>query len=100
MKLSKYLVAGGNPTLLVFGKNINQKIIQKYLVKEVDQIGSIDLMQEIPVLTMMGNELCINATLCMAYFLKGAGVLKASCVNSKIRYLNDILVATVIVDIP
>lgn len=67
MKKQKFLIAGGNSTLLVWGCPVWKKsqVIKKYL-GEVEQVGFIENANGISSLEMMGGELCINATLALA----------------------------------
>lgn len=87
-KIQSFLIAGGNPTLLIRESNASEKkkIIKKYL-GEYDQIGFIE-EGDIPVLSMMGSELCINATIAFASTLSRKGYLKTSGVEDKIFYEN------------
>jgi len=89
MKLNKFLVANGNPTLLVEGCSLpkRQEVITKYLGKGIDQIGFIKFGDS-PKLEMMGNELCINATLAFASILKSKGKLNTSGIPKTIAYFN------------
>lgn len=89
MKLKKYLIAGGNSTLLVWGcpsceKN---KITKKYL-GEVEQIGFVETKNNLPFLNMMGGELCINGTIALAYKCGSKGKLFTSGIINPVFYLN------------
>lgn len=91
MKLNKFLIAGGNSTLLVKGykSSEKEKIIKRYL-GEVEQIGFISYPKGIPKLLMMGNELSINATLALAAMLSNkSGKLLTSGYKGLISYTNQ-----------
>ncbi len=85
IKMSKFLIADGNPTLLVWGSLADQKneLISKYL-SSVDQIGFISNN----ALEMMGSELCINAALAFASTLSKNGSLIINPLNSPIQFSN------------
>lgn len=89
MKIKQLLIAGGNSTLLVWDcKPLEkQKIIEKYLGK-VEQIGFVKTKKKLPVLEMMGGELCINATIALASQLDKKGFLYTSGVKEKVAYEN------------
>lgn len=91
MKLNKFLIAGGNSTLLVKGYKSSEKgeIIKKYL-GEVEQIGFISYPKGTPKLLMMGNELSINATLALAKMLSNkSGKLLTSGYKGFVPYKNQ-----------
>lgn len=91
MKLNKFLVAGGNSTLLVKGYKFSEKkaIIKKYL-GQVEQIGFISYPKGIPKLSMMGNELSINGILALAAMLsKISGKLLTSGYKGLVPYKNQ-----------
>ena len=79
-------IAGGNSTALISKcpKNLRNKTI-KQLLKKVEQVGFISENK----LTMMGNELCINATLAFASQLKNKGILYTGGVKKPIKYKNE-----------
>lgn len=84
------MIAGGNSTLLVWDcpQKMKNKIIKKYLGK-FEQVGFVEQSKtELPKLVMMGNELCINATLSLASQLGYRGSLIASGVTKPIKYEN------------
>ncbi|MEX2028850.1 MAG: hypothetical protein WD988_05120 [Candidatus Curtissbacteria bacterium] len=90
MKLKKYLIAGGNPTLLVWNCPEKKKVdvCNRYLGK-VEQVGFISKSQDNkPVLEMMGNELCINATIALASLLGKSDALRTSSLDKPIGFLN------------
>ncbi len=89
MKIKKYLIAGGNPTLLVWYCPPSQKaeITDKFF-GEVEQVGFVSNSNGIPKLTMMGNELCVNATLAFASQLNEKGILQTSGIKSKVSSKN------------
>lgn len=89
-KLNKYLVAGGNSTLLVrsYKSCEKEKIIKKYLGL-VEQIGFVSYPRGIPKLIMMGNEFSGNSTLALASMLPNkSGLLLSSGYKGYIRYQN------------
>ena len=90
MKIQKFTIAGGNPTLLVWGCPQLQKnqYIKKYL-GEVEQIGFVENSNGITILKMMGDELCINATLALASQLGSQNILLTSGINKLINIQND-----------
>lgn len=91
MKLNKFLIAGGNSTLLVKGykSSEKEKIIKKYL-GEVEQIGFVSYPRGIPKLLMMGNELSVNGTIALASTLKNkSGKLLTSGYRGLISYENQ-----------
>lgn len=89
MTLKKFLIAGGNSTLLVWGCLPSEKnqIVKKYL-GEVEQIGFIKVKDSISKLVMMGNELCINGTIALASTLGKKGFLQTSGYEGLVRYQN------------
>lgn len=90
MKLSKFLIAGGNFTLLVWNcpQNLKNKIIKKYL-GQFEQVGFVEQSKtELPKLIMMGNELCINSTLSLASQLSNYGSLITNGITKPIKYEN------------
>lgn len=89
MKIQKFLIAGGNSTLLIWGCPTwkRKQIIERYLGK-VEHLGFVSAQNGFPDLTMMGNELCINATLALASQLSKKGELLTSRVNEPVRYQN------------
>lgn len=91
MKLNKYLIANGNSTLLVKGYRSNGKkaLVKKYL-GSVEQIGFVSYPSGIPKLSMMGNELSINATLAFASTLPNkSGTLLTSGYEGCVKYKNQ-----------
>lgn len=90
MKKYKFLIAGGNSTLLVVCCPENQKeqIVRKGL-KMAEQVGFVQFGNgQIPSLEMMGSELCINATLALAKLCGGSGELITSGANGIVRFSN------------
>lgn len=90
MKLYRYKIAGGNSTSLVedYDPNKQQAISMKEL-ESVEQVGFIDTNSQIPRLTMMGNELCVNATLAFAKKIGDRrGIIKTSGVDSAVIFSN------------
>lgn len=89
MKIKKFLIAGGNSTELVYNCPIaeREKTAKKRL-QNVEQIGFISTKATLPMLTMMGEELCINATLAFASTLEKTGKLATSGLQSPVSYTN------------
>jgi len=89
IKLQKFLIAGGNSTLLVWNcpKTYRAKIIDRYL-GGVEQVGFIEQKGEYLGLVMMGNELCIDATIALASTLGNSGRLFTSGVKNPVEYKN------------
>ncbi|MEK9178709.1 MAG: hypothetical protein AAB801_02930 [Patescibacteria group bacterium] len=91
MKLKKYLIANGNSTLLIWGCPVTRRkeLVAKYLAR-YEQVGFVTISElRIPTLSMMGNELCINATLALASSLGQTGQLYTSGLDTPIRYTNS-----------
>lgn len=89
MKFKKLLIAGGNSTLLVWECSLREKstIINKYLGK-VEQIGFVEIKNKLPLLNMMGGELCINGTIALASLCGEKGKLFTSGLQNSIFYKN------------
>ncbi len=90
MKLKKFLIAGGNSTLLVWGCSPREKnkIIKRYL-GDVEQIGFVEVKNGLPFLNMMGSELCVNGTIALASALGKKGKLFTSGIENPVSYRND-----------
>ncbi len=87
----RYTVAGGNLTALVNQQpdQKNSKLTQELLL-EVEQVGYVSCREEIPKLTMMGNELSVNGTIAFASSLGDEGELLTSGLeNSRVLYSNQ-----------
>ncbi len=83
--MKKFLIAGGNSTLLVWNcPSVQRERIVKQYLGEVEQIGFIDKNK----LVMMGGELCINAIVALASQLSTKGILYASGLDTPINYVN------------
>lgn len=89
MKKQKYIIAGGNSTLLVWSCPLRCKkqVINKYL-GEVEQIGFVTTKKNFPFLQMMGNELSINSTFAFASQLEPQGFLYTSGITKIVNYQN------------
>lgn len=89
MNVKKFLIAGGNSTALVYDCPVmdRNKTLKK-LLKEVEQVGFVSTNATLPKLTMMGGELCINATLAFASTLDKNGELATSGLKNPIPYTN------------
>lgn len=85
IKIKKFIIAGGNSTLLVWGcpQYLKSLVIKKYL-GNVEQIGFIRENE----LEMMGGELCINGIIAFASQFGRKGRLRASGVGGNIHFLN------------
>jgi len=92
-----YLIAGGNRTSLVWNCPKNKRLeISNKLLSSVEQVGFVDLTTDTaPYLAMMGNELCINAILALAYALSGTGCLYTSGTNNSVQFTNSNKLATI-----
>ncbi len=90
MIVKKFFIAGGNSTALVYNyPAVDKDKISSKLLKEVEQVGFISTKETYPKLTMMGEELCINATLALASTLNKNGKLVTSGLINPIHYLNN-----------
>ncbi|OGM32304.1 hypothetical protein A2803_04060 [Candidatus Woesebacteria bacterium RIFCSPHIGHO2_01_FULL_44_21] len=90
MKYEKYIIAGGNSTLLVrnCSADLRGLVCKKYL-GEVEQVGFVDEFKGLPRLIMMGNELCVNGTIAFVRSLKNkSGFLYTSGVERPVEYVN------------
>lgn len=89
MKNQKFLIASGNSTLLVWDYPSweRKQIIERYL-GEVEHLGFVSVKNGLPKLTMMGNELCVNATLAFASQCSNKGKLITSGINEPVAYQN------------
>lgn len=90
MRLKRYLIAGGNSTLIVWDCLPGQRenIIKKYL-GEVEQIGFVTMDTDSnPRFTMMGNEFSGNGTLAFASTLGKSGNCWTSGIHEPVEYLN------------
>jgi len=89
MNVKKFLIAGGNSTALVYDCPVaDRDKTSKKLLKEVEQVGFVSTKATPPKLTMMGGELCINATLAFASTLDKNGKLATSGLKNPIPYSN------------
>lgn len=67
MRLKKFIIAGGNKTTFVWDAPLHLHTdITTFHLQDSEQVGFVS-ESDTPTLTMMGNELCINATLALAY---------------------------------
>lgn len=89
MKMRKFTIAGGNPTLLIWGCPTDKRIkIANQYLDEVEQVGFVDIRNAMPQLTMMGGELCVNATLALASQLGPSGRIRTSGLSNVVEYAN------------
>ena len=90
MIVKKFLIAGGNSTALIYGCPVaDRDKTSKKLLKDVEQVGFVSTKATLPKLTMMGGELCINATLAFASTLDKNGELTTSGLKNPIPYSNN-----------
>jgi hypothetical protein len=96
LKVRKFLIAGGNSTALVYNcPNANRNKASKRFLKDVEQVGFISTRNKLPKMTMMGGELCINATLAFASGLNKNGQLITSGLKNPVHYSNKNGVTTI-----
>ncbi len=89
MNIRKFLIAGGNSTMLVWDCPVDQrKEVSLKLLESVEQVGFVET-GDLPRLVMMGNELCINATIAFAYTLGNSGELQTSGLDMSVTYENE-----------
>jgi hypothetical protein len=92
MNTEKFLIAGGNPTLLVWDCPPDKQIDvakQRLVSKDVEQVGFVTFENGIMYLMMMGNELCINAALALASVGGASGKFFTRRIDYLISYAND-----------
>lgn len=90
MKIERYVIAGGNSTLLVEGSPLVKRdaISQKGL-QVAEQVGFVSRDQELPYLCMMGEELSVNGTIAFAKTLVASGgSLRTSGFNGIVGFTN------------
>lgn len=89
MKLKTFLIAGGNPTLLVWGCPPSKKtaVARAYLGK-VEHVGFVSQKNGCEKLEMMGGELCINATLALASQAGANNEIYTNGLNNPIKISN------------
>ncbi|MFC2165138.1 hypothetical protein ACFLT2_09105 [Acidobacteriota bacterium] len=89
MIVKKFFIAGGNSTALVYDCPVESRVkTAKKLLKEVEQVGFVSREAPLPKLTMMGGELCLNATLAFASTLGKNGTLTTSGLHNPVLYSN------------
>lgn len=90
MNIKKFLIADGNPTALIWKAPPNKKrAVVKRCLREVEQVGFVGKYKGINRLSMMGNELCINATMALASSLGEEGTLLTSGLPEVVTYSNE-----------
>lgn len=102
MKIRKYLIAGGNSTLIVwdYQKDEMSSIIQQRL-GEVEQIGfATKNVVHMPTFKMMGNEFSGNGTLAFASTLGKKGVFQTSGLLAPVKFENNKSLTTITIDMP
>ena len=91
MQTEKFLIAGGNPTLLVWGCPIDKQVSiskQELELGDAEQVGFITNEHDVMYLTMMGNELCINASLALASVSGERGKFFTRGIDYLVSYTN------------
>ncbi len=91
MKTEKFLIAGGNPTLLVRDCPLDEQVaISRRLLAagDAEQVAFITDQHGITYLMMMGDELCINATLALAAISGKSGQFFTRGIDSLVSYTN------------
>ena len=90
MEVRKFLIAGGNTTALVWGCDLGGEVtIAKDLLSTVEQVGFVSNKMGVDSLSMMGGELCVNATIALASLGGSEGSLAVECIeDAPIRYEN------------
>lgn len=89
MTIHKFLIAGGNATALVQGCPASRRTsLAANLLREVEQVGFMDVHARPPFMEMMGGELCINATLAFASHVGPAGRILVSGSEHPISFEN------------
>jgi hypothetical protein len=86
------LVAGGNPTLLVWDCPPDEQVgfaKQRLASGQVEQVGFITSENDVMYLMMMGNELCINAALALASVGGESGKFFTRGIDYLVSYSND-----------
>lgn len=89
MSAERFVIAGGNTTLLIKDNRKLEKIkIAQDAINndQAEQVGFTAIINGVPTLSMAGNELCVNATLAYASQLGGMGSLKASGIEGDVQY--------------
>jgi hypothetical protein len=100
MKTKIFTVANGNLTALVSESKKSEHLrISKELMETVEQVGFIS-EENVPTLSMMGNELCINATIAFASTLQKEGQLMTSGVVNPVLYSNNNTNTTIRIVLP
>jgi diaminopimelate epimerase len=88
MNVRTFLAAGGNPTALIWDAPTTQRTkLAKQHLSQAEQVGFVET-QNIPTLTMMGGELCINGLLSLASTLGKKGTIATSAMTEPIPYEN------------
>lgn len=77
MKVRYFQIAGGNETALVWGAESKKMKVSIRLLSKVEQVGFIKDKPKYS-LGMMGDELCINATLAAGFAFGGEGRISIS----------------------
>ena len=92
MNTEKFLVAGGNPTLLIWDCPADQQVAiakQRLATGDVEQVGFVSSENGAMYLTMMGNELCINAALALASVGGSSGKFFTRGIDYLVSYANE-----------
>jgi hypothetical protein len=90
MTQKKFLIAGGNSTLIGWDISGNERelFITRGL-EVVEQVGFGSTKESLPYFQMMGNELSINGTLAFASTLGFQGDFYTSGISGKVSYMNS-----------
>ena len=90
MEIKSFLIAGGNPTDLIWNCPPDDRLrVAKSYLSKVEQVGFVSEDNGVNSLTMMGNELCVDAILALAHDGSSTGKLTASSVDGSISYSNS-----------
>ena len=93
-----FTIAGGNKTALVWDCDPQDRLlVTKKLLSHVEQVGFVE-QRERPHLTMMGNELCINALLALAAHEGNEGTLSIN--DLSLSYINTDTQTRIIINLP
>jgi|GEM_PF-2932651 len=92
MEIKSFLIAGGNPTDLIWNCPAGERLgVAKRYLGKVEQVGFVSVDNGLKKLTMMGNELCVDAILALAHDGSSAGEIFASSVDGPVSYINNVV---------
>ncbi len=92
MYIESFLVAGGNQTALVWGcaSDMRNAVATALLADKLhEQVGFIDEVGTQMSLRMMGDELCVNATLALASRLSNGDTIRVSGVRKSVTVVES-----------